>query len=207
MGGVGVFSIRSIRIRDDFALCLTRRTIRYTCRSSQNKQALPLLFGVGQGTSLLEQGQQTHATVSHTGDTAVRGLVRNQHGLTKHHQGRKSPETSEALPKGTAAIRHGAAPEGHQVIDYIFSQRSRPPSQLPTRHKLVSSTSWTPQAGHATNGQATSRTTRTRHKPGRGSGEQSPRGEGGIMRATFGILSLLGSRYDFQGWLDLEERE
>ena len=171
-----------------------------------SKLVLPFQFGVGQPTSLLEQGQQTHATVSHTEDTAVRGLVRNQHGLTKHHQGRKSPETSEALPKGTAAIRHGAAPEGRQVNDYVFSLRSRPPSHLPMRHKLVSSTSWTTQAGHTDIGQATSSATWTRHKMGRGRGEQSPRVEGGIMRATLGILSLLGSRYDFQGWLELEER-
>merc|ERR1712176_65297 len=100
------------------------------------------------------------------------------------------------MGKGTTAIRYGAAPEGRQVNDYIFSQRSRPPSQLPTRHKLVSSTSWTPQSGHTNNGQATSRTTGTRLKPAEEGGATSKGGKGN-NESNFMDSKSVGERIRF----------
>merc|ERR1711982_155359 len=91
------------------------------------------------------------------------------------------------------------------------SRTRGPPSE---RLRLLSSLattlapSYAPQAGqlHELDNSSWSHRQWKGHKKCRGRGEQSPRVEGGLRRATLGILSLLGSRYDFQGWLELEER-
>ena len=73
------------------------------------------------------------------------------------------------------------------------------PSRLPTNFKLVSSTSWTPQADKPPTDKP-KQATWTSHKKGSGTKAPQPRVARRRRGATLGILNLLGSGYEFQGW-------
>merc|ERR1711862_488579 len=80
------------------------------------------------------------------------------------------------------------------------------PSRLPTNLKLVSSTSWTPQADKPLTDKP-KQATWTSHKKGSGTKAPQPRVARRRRGATWGILNLLGSGYEFQGWHFSKERE
>ena len=137
------------------------------------------------------------------------------HGGHRRPRNREKPTRTHDTPSRTQISGDKRGPRQGNRGNPARSRTRGPPSErlhllrtLPT----TLATSYTPQAGQlhkldtsswsSQPRAATSKITGTRHKTGRGRGEQPPRVEGGIMRATLGILSLLGSGYDFQGWLD-----
>jgi len=201
---VGVFSIRSILIRDDFLALFN---------SSERVQVHMPTFTKQTGPSLPIWGWAANiAAGARPADTRDRLA----HGGHRRPRTREEPTRTHETPSRTQISGDKRGPRQGNRGNPARSRTRGPPSErlhlLATLATTLATsyapqagqlhTSWTPQAGHANNGQATSRTTRTR----RGRGEQSPRVEGGMRRVTLGILSLLGSGYDFQGWLDLEER-
>merc|ERR1711862_618767 len=101
----------------------------------------------------------------------------------------------------------GTREQGLAFRDTRGSQLPLPlPSRLPTNLKLVSSTSWTPQADKPLTDKP-KQATWTSHKKGSGTKAPQPRVARRRRGAALGILNLLGSGYEFQGWHFTKERE
>merc|ERR1712176_1007904 len=109
--------------------------------------------------------------------------------------------------KDTAVLANTTREQGLAFRDTRGSQLPLLlPSRLPTNLKLVSSTSWKPQADKPLTDKP-KQATWTSHKKGSGTKAPQPRVERRRRGATLGILNLLGSGYEFQGWHFSEKRE
>merc|ERR1712176_721999 len=132
------------------------------------------------------------------------------------HKGRQNRCRSQAgrhtrpsrIKKDTAVHANTTREQGLAFRDTRGSQLPLlPPSRLPTHLKLVSSTSWAPQADKPTHGQAQEGPP---GQPQEGNGNRGATSKGGREKERgyfLGIPNLLGSGYEFRGWHFSKERE
>ena len=166
---VGVFSIRSIRIRDNFPALFDSSGGAQVYTPASTKQTGPSfsIWGWAANIAAGARPADTHDRLAHGGHRRPRT--------------REEPTRTHETPSRTQISRDKRGPPKGNRGNPARSRTRGPPSErlhllrtLPT----TLATSYTPQTGQ---------------KTGRGRGEQPSKMEWGIMRATLGILSLLGS--------------